>query len=254
MEGRPTSCPPDLALVLDRIAALGPDTEKLERSLRDLQTEFERATEFKGLSGTSDERMNKFDAAESAYLDRLFEILPSVKPFYRTSNGFLSVLEDIESWSAEKDLLDQLIWGYSHQKASKDPGYYVMRGLLVAIGADGSIEIPQIDLINILVKKGGALLRRLRRCPICNVIYWAMRLDGRRNEGSTCRNKRCSNTFHQGKKRIRRAQTAKSEADSRLSKAISVFGQSNPLVALHRATAKEWETELLRLKGKYGYI
>lgn len=111
--------------------------------------------------------------------------------------------------------------------------------------ADSTIELTSFRVIEILTKYK-IPVERLNICPICRKIYWVARIGKKREESNTCPEKRCSNNFHQRKRRIREYKVRFRAEEKKLEKLKSYnlkSGSDNNLIL-------EQTERLLKLQNK----
>ncbi len=77
--------------------------------------------------------------------------------------------------------------------------------------------------------------RRLRICPICRDVFWARRIEAR-----TCPKKRCSNNFHQRKRRIKEYETRINDLSQEIeAEKLKLEKQQNNVVPLEDLVRKQ---------------
>lgn len=91
--------------------------------------------------------------------------------------------------------------------------------------------------------------KRLRICPICKDVFWARRI-----EASTCRDKRCSNNFHQRQLRIRDYEKRFDKEFEKLKKLEIDFGLEHPLTATQLEKTDKLKLKISEEKQKNGTL
>lgn len=100
-------------------------------------------------------------------------------------------------------------------------------------------------------------VQRLRICPICKDIFWASRIGGKRDEGRTCPKKRCSDNYHQRKKRVKEYKAKlelintklKNEENNLKDQQQSTFSTKNS-IKRQKKTVEELSKEITKLKNR----
>lgn len=110
---------------------------------------------------------------------------------------------------------------------------------------DGAIDFES-ELTQIL---RGVAPERLRICPICKEVFWAKRI-----ETSICSNKKCSNSFHQRKIRIKEYENRLDEEHKKYEKIQSSLSPDNPLIKEQRKKVNSLIEKLNREKNKNGTL
>jgi hypothetical protein len=103
----------------------------------------------------------------------------------------------------------------------------------IVLRIDGRrIDFAGIGITEILRKVDA---KRLRICPICRDVFWATRI-----EASTCLKKRCSNNFHQRKRRIKEYETRLKGLSQKLeAEIIKLEKQQNKVVPVKCLVEKQ---------------
>lgn len=123
----------------------------------------------------------------------------------------------------------------------KSKGHYPSDLIII----DGTIDFES-ELIQVL---RGIDPKRLRICPICKEVFWAKRI-----EAPTCQKKRCSNNFHQRKRRIKEYEERLNELEKAYKKLESNLSPENSLVEQQRKSLKKLIEKINREKMKNGNL
>ena len=92
-------------------------------------------------------------------------------------------------------------------------------------------------------------LERLRLCPICKKIFWAKRTDA-----PTCLDKKCSNNFHQKKKRIKEYEAEYNRELKALEKLQLTLPPENSLIAERKEKTEKLLQKINEEKAKNGNL
>ncbi len=205
--------------------------------------------------------LRRMDTCQPEYFQRLLEIVPAtLHGDFNTLPGlqFTLAVEELQSWISERSVLFALVRGYRHteefrESSAIDRGLlrFPLPGVFFGFENDDSIIFPGTQSLTIL-NTNTKLIRRIRECPICNRLYWAKRLGGIRHESSTCQAKRCSDNFHQRKRRIRELAEALRREQKTLAKFIKGLSPSNSLVTDQQRIVSKLEKKIEEEKKRNG--
>ncbi len=205
--------------------------------------------------------LRRMESCQPEYYEKLLNIVPAtLHEDFNTLPGlqFTLAVEELQSWISERSVLFALVRGYRHTEEFRESSV-TDRGLLrfplpgVFFGFDNSdaIVFPGTRSLTIL-NTNTKLIRRIRECPICNRLYWAKRLGGKRNESSTCQAKRCSDNFHQRKRRIRELEEALRREQKTLTKFRKNLSPSNSLLTDQQLIVSKLEKKMEEEKKRNG--
>lgn len=205
--------------------------------------------------------LRRMDTCQPEYFQRLMEIVPTtLHEDFNILPGlkFTLAIEELQSWVSERSVLFALVRGYRHteefrESSAFDRGMlrFPLPGVFFGFEKNDAIVFPGTRSLTIL-NTNTKLIRRIRECPICNRLYWAKRLGGKRNESSTCQAKRCSDNFHQRKRRIRELQEALRREQKTLTKFSKGLSPSNSLLTEQQLIVSKLEKKIEEEKKRNG--
>ncbi len=205
--------------------------------------------------------LRRMETCQPEYYRKLLEIVPTaLHQDFNLLLGFQFTLaiEELKSWISERSVLFALVRGYRHTLIFRESSGF-NRGLLrfplpgVFFGFEENdlIVFPGTGSLTLL-NTNTKLIRRIRECPICNCLYWAKRLGGKRNESSTCQAKRCSDNFHQRKRRIRELEEALRREQKTLTRFSKGLSPSNSLLTDQQLIVSRLEKKIEEEKKRNG--
>ena len=116
------------------------------------------------------------------------------------------------------------------------------------VNSDGNIK-PEENEFTSLFNKYDVSFERIRICPICSSVFWAKRI-----ESSTCSNRKCSNNFHQRKRRIKDYEERLVEESKKLGKLQKNLSPKNNLVTKQSKMVEELSKKIEVEKNKNGNL
>ncbi len=112
--------------------------------------------------------------------------------------------------------------------------------------AEGKITFAANRLVRALQ---GVDAKRMRICPICQNIFWARRI-----EAQTCSKRKCSNNFHQRKRRIKDYEKQLSDEKAKLEKLVLNLNPENSLISDQKKKVEKLTNKIKEEKIKNGNL
>jgi hypothetical protein len=107
------------------------------------------------------------------------------------------------------------------------------------VNENGFIKLKTPGIVSI-VQEENVDIDRIRVCPICDLFYWARRI-----EALTCSKKRCSNYFHQKKLQIKILKSELIKEEKNLSKRLSYkISPNNSLIEEQNNRVRKLEQKI----------
>ena len=125
-----------------------------------------------------------------------------------------------------------------------------MRGIRFSGTLDlkGGFIRPDISGLPEVFDKQDIPPERIRKCPVCQNIFWAKRL-----ESPDCSDSHV-NTFNAWKTRIRKSEADLNKETEKLEKLQSKFKPEHPLIQQQREKITKLSGKIQRRKNKYGTL
>lgn len=273
----PSDCPPDLGIALKVSQLLPDESDKFWKALDSMASEYEqevldlgkmrfkrelRTAEYYEL--TSEKwglaPLQRIDFKQRQFYPRLLAILPEgLTEFFATSIfPFSTAIRYLKLWFGLRRILRTITRAHRLWEAGRLPSGQALPSWSthelpptpIGISDEGTLMFPGLPSINLFAVDPN-ILNRLRECPICLTLYWAKRIGGKRNEASTCEKKRCSNTFHQRKHRMRQYEAQLGKKRKELQK-LSGLDPGSSLVTERLEAIAELEKKIRQEKEKNG--